>query len=177
MPGRFKSFIDDLNEQERRAAEERAIEQANKQRIAAEFPKHWRAVLRFLKEMVEGCFIKGSPFEWVEDADGINVANVGLHWNRTESGGSPLVELTLGSPVGFRSFIAEQEKSLPSEEHHLTPVISAGEFRWCLGSQSHDMAGAEFTDEDVADEIAMMLAQYADEYEKLKVKFDPFAAI
>lgn len=177
MAGRFKSYIDDLNEQERRAAEVRAVENANRQRIAAEFETHWQAVLKSLKATVEGCDIKGSPFEWVDDAEGINVANVGLHWIRMDSKGTPLVELTLGGPVGIRSFIAEQRKSLPPEQHLLSPLINSEEYCWRLGSQSNGRVGAEFTDEEVADEIAMLLAQYADEYEKLKVKFDPFADI
>ncbi|HUY81522.1 MAG TPA: hypothetical protein VMU92_07345 [Acidobacteriaceae bacterium] len=177
MPGRFKSFINDLNEQERRAAEERAIENENRQRIADEFERHWQTVLQSLKQTVFGCSIKGSPFEWVADSDGINVANVGLHWSRTENNGIPVVDLELGSPVGIQSFIIDQKKSLPPEVHLLSPVISNQEFCWQLGSRGKGVLGAEYTDYEVADEIAMLLAQYADEYEKLKVKFDPFANI
>ena len=177
MPGRFKTFIDDLNEQERRAAEQRAIEKANRDRIAAEFERHWQDLLRNLKETVTGCSIKDSPFEWVEDADGINVAGVGLHWLRTEADGIPIVELTLGGPVGIQSFLAEQKKSLPAELHLLAPVISGENFLWHLGRQGKVGFGAEYADADAADEIAMMLAQYADEHEKLKAKLDPFDAI
>ena len=177
MAGRFRSFIEDLNEQERKAAEERAIEIANRQKIASEFDMRWQAVLRELREMVEGCYMKGSPFEWAEDADGINVANVGLHWVRTEKDGVPAIELELGSPVGVKSIIIDQKKSLPSELHMLYPVVYEQEFRWQLGTRQKGPSGTRLEAKDVADEIAMLLAQYADEYEKLKVKFDPFTDI
>jgi hypothetical protein len=176
MPGKFKSFIDELNEQERRAAEQRAIEQAHRKRIAAEFREHWQAVLNHLRDTVEGCSIKGSTFEWVEESDGINVANVGLHWSRTDSNAGPLIELALGSPLGMRSFIAEQRKALPPEQYLLSPIISDEEFRWRL-PRSSAPGNIDFTDEEIADEIATLLAQYADEYEKLKAKFDPFIDI
>ena len=174
MPGRFKTFIEDLNEQEKRAAEQRAIEKANRDRIAAEFERHWQEVLRNLKQTVVGCTIKDSPFEWVDDADGINVASVGLHWMRTETEGIPIVELMLDGPVGIRSFLADQKKSLPPEQHLLVPVISGDRFLWHLGRQGKVGFGSEYTNEDVADEIAMLLAQYADEQEKIRTKLDPF---